>query len=117
MVQIAKEVYKNKTKMTHKQKLAIEFDQYICDNYRRNIIMQKDNINSRQIKEQIFILYQLLGGGTGYYAFDKMNDDGSYDIKYEYLAEIIKCNLNIEIRRKPGERINVKEYTKDHFIE
>jgi hypothetical protein len=117
MIQLAKEACKNKTRLTHRQKLAVEFDQYICDNYRRNIIMQKDNINSSQIKEQIFILYQLLGGSVGYYTFDKMNEDGSYDIKYEYLAELIKYNLDIEIRRKPGERINVKEYTKDHFIE
>ena len=104
-----------KPSLTHQQKLATEFDEYLCDNYRRNIIMFKDKISGKEIREQIYILYQLMGGRRHFYNFDKMDDNGSYDLKYEYLAEVIENKLNINIRRKPGERIRIKEYTKDHI--
>ena len=115
--EIRESIFKDKQiGLTHKQKLAMEFDEYLCDNYRRNVIMFRDSIDAGQIRDQIYVLYQLIGGRRHFYNFDKINDDGFYDNKYEYLAEVIKSKLDIEIRRKPGERINIKEYTKDHII-
>ena len=117
MQKIEESIFEDKKPtLTHQQKLAIEFDEYLCDNYRRNVIMFKDRISSKEIREQIYILYQLMGGRRHFYNFDKMNDNGSYDLKYEYLADVIKNKLDIDIRRKPGERIKIKEYTKDHII-
>jgi hypothetical protein len=99
----------------HEQQLAIEFDQYLIDNYIRNVIMFKNTITIMEVREQLFILYQLLNGKRKFNSFDLPNDNNNYDFKFEYLAHLFKNRFDIDIKRKNNEKNNLSKYIPSNF--
>lgn len=88
-----------------------DFNRYIADNYFRNIIQVKNSITIKEARDQLFILYQLLGGKKGIYTFDKKDNDDKEDITYTRLADIIYDNYKINILRVDGKRQTLKQLT------
>lgn len=97
--------------LKHKHQLAKEFDDYLTDNYLRNVIQMRDKITPGGIRQQLFVLYELVGGKLSIHQFDKQKENGSYDLKFEYIADLIFNKYGINVRRKPNKRINVKKFT------